>query len=89
MTRVNLTIELSEDIEEKARAAGLLTGEKLSEMIEAELERQRQREEAGARLSRMMAVLSDDFRAEYGHLSEDEALAMIDQWIDEADDTQG
>jgi len=32
MTLVNLTIEMPENVEEKARAAGLLTGEKIFEL---------------------------------------------------------
>lgn len=48
MSNVTLTIELPYDIEEKARAAGLLTSEKLIELIEAELERKREAEQDNA-----------------------------------------
>jgi len=82
MTLVNLTIEMPENVEEKARAAGLLTGEKIFELIEAELKRKRQ--EAGERLTKMMDEISTAFRADYGHLTDEEAMEMIAQWGDEA-----
>ena len=84
MTSVTVTVELPGSIEEKARTLGILTSEKMAELIAAEVERQRQ--EAAARLSETMDRLSAKFREEYGHLSETEALAMLDRWIDEADD---
>jgi post-segregation antitoxin (ccd killing protein) len=79
---VMINLQLPEDVEEKARAAGLLTSEKIAELIEAELDRQRQ--EAWQRLSQIMDQVSANFRAEYAHLTDEEAQAMIDQWIDEA-----
>jgi len=78
---VMITIQLPQAIEDKARELGILTEEKIARLIEAEIERQR--EEAIVELRKTMALLSADFRTEYGHLSEEEALAMIDQWIDE------
>ena len=79
---VMIQLQLPDDLEEKARAAGLLTSEKIVELIEAELERQRQAGAADA--LHIMDELSANLRAEYAHLSEEEALDMLDQWIDEA-----
>ncbi len=81
---LNVTLQLSEDVERKAREAGLFTGEKIGELIEAEIERQRK--EAAARLTAITNQLQANFRAEYGDLTDEEAQALIDQWIDEADE---
>ena len=83
MARVNITIDLPDDIEQGARDAGLFNLDLFSSVIEAELKQQLRRFEAGRRLTQMMDVLSEDFRAEYGHLSEEEALEMLAQWGDE------
>jgi F0F1-type ATP synthase membrane subunit b/b' len=80
---VTIVLELDKEIERKARDAGLLTSENLAALIEAELERKRQ--EAANRIIDTMDKVSASFRARYPDLTEDEALAMIDQWIDEAD----
>jgi hypothetical protein len=80
---LNVKLQLSEDVERKAREAGLFTGEKIGELIEAEV--QRQRKEAWERLQAKLAPVHAAFQEEYGHLSDDEVQAMIDQWIDEAD----
>jgi hypothetical protein len=79
---VLINVQLPEAVEEKARAAGLLTSEKIGELIEAELERQRQ--SATVETLEMMDRVSAKFRAEYSHLTEDEALEMLNEWIDEA-----
>ena len=80
---LNVRLQLSEYVVQKAREDGLLTDEGLAELITAEIERRRK--EAAARLSVMMEQLQANFRAEYGDLTDDEAQALIDQWIDEAD----
>lgn len=78
-----IELRLPDEVAEQARSLGLLTDEKLTEMIEAEIWRKRQT--VWAELKEMTEPLRADFRAEYGHLSDDEALAMIDQWINETD----
>ncbi|MBL8152873.1 MAG: hypothetical protein JNM70_01715 [Anaerolineae bacterium] len=80
---LNVKLQLSEDVERKAREAGLFTGEKIAQMIEAEVQRQRQA--AWERLQAKLAPVQAAFREEYEHLSDDEVQAMIDQWIDEGD----
>ena len=81
---VTITLELVKDVERKARDAGLLTSETITAWIESELERKRR--EAAANLTVMMDKLQANFRAQYGDLTEEEAQAMIDEWIDEADE---
>lgn len=81
---LNVKLQLPEDVERKAREAGLFTGEKIGELITAEIERQRK--EAAARLTVITDQLQANFRAEYGDLADEEAQALIDQWIDEADE---
>ena len=66
------------------REAGLFTDEKIGELITAEIERQRK--EAAARLTVITAQLQANFRAEYGNLTDEEAQALIDQLIDDADE---
>lgn len=81
---LNVTLQLPEDVERKAREVGLLTGEKIGELITAEIERQRR--EAAARLSDTMDKIHVHMREKYGDLTDDEAQAMINQWIAEADE---
>lgn len=81
---LNVKLQLSEDVMRKARESGLLTSEKLAELITAEIERRRQ--EAAARLLDMMATMHAHMREKYGDLSDEEAQAMIDGWIAEADE---
>jgi hypothetical protein len=77
MTRVNLTLDLPESIEEKARAAGLLTSEKIFGLIEAELERQ----DSWNRLFGIMKELQAATEADFGHLSEDEFVDMVNDIV--------
>lgn len=81
---LNVKLQLSEDVERKARELGLFTGKKIGELITAEIERQRK--EATARLTVITDQLQANFRSEYGNLTDEEAQALIDQWIDEADE---
>lgn len=86
MVTVDLTVrlQLPKEVAQQARESGLLTGEKIGELITAELERRRR--EAAARVGNMMDTVSAHMRAKYGDLSDEEAQAMIDAWIDEADE---
>ncbi len=81
---LNVKLRLPEDVEQKAREAGLFTGEKIGELIMAEIERRRK--EAAVRLRDTMGKLSSFMQEEYGDLSEDEAQALLNQWINESDD---
>ncbi|MFQ3659286.1 MAG: hypothetical protein SNJ54_10090 [Anaerolineae bacterium] len=81
---LNVKLRLPEDVEQKAREAGLFTSEKIAELITAEIERRRT--EAAVRLRDTMDKLSSLMQEEYGDLSEDEAQALLNQWINEADD---
>lgn len=78
---MNVKLQLTEDIERKAREAGLFTSEKISELIKAAVRRQQQ--EMWERLQAKLAPVQSTFREEYGHLSDADIQAMIDQWIDE------
>lgn len=79
---VTINVRLPDELTEQARSLGLLTDEKLAEMIRAEIWRKRQA--AWTELKEMLEPVQMDFRAEFGTLDEDEAQAMIDQWIEEA-----
>jgi post-segregation antitoxin (ccd killing protein) len=76
---INLKLELSDDVKRKAREAGLFTSEKMSELIEAQVKRQRQ--EAWEQLQAKIAPVQAAFHEEFGHLSDDEVQTMIDQWV--------
>ena len=79
---VTIGIELSEEVIEKARNAGLLTSEKITELLEAEIKRQRK--DALDQFLETSKLLEASMREQYGNLSDEEAQALIDQWIDEA-----
>jgi hypothetical protein len=85
MVTVRLEIEmtLSEYIAQKARAGGLLTSEKIAALITTEVERQRH--EAVAYLLDAMKTVSNDMRERFGDMSDIEAQAMIDGWIEEVE----
>jgi F0F1-type ATP synthase membrane subunit b/b' len=77
---VTVVVELDQEIERQARAQGLLSSEQMNALLSAELERRRL--DAGARLRTAMNDLSVSFRARYPDLSEEQALAMIERWLD-------
>lgn len=83
MVNLNVDFRLPEDVVQKARQDGLLTGEKIAELITAEIERRR--EAAAAQLASIMDAMHAHMRAQYPDLTDEEAQAMIDAWIAEAD----
>lgn len=78
---VLIDIQLSEELAEKARNAGLLTSEKIAELLEAELLRQRQ--EAAERMFKIMDELQAATREEFGHMTEDEFMEMVNEIVHE------
>ena len=54
---LNVKLQLPEDVERKAREAGLFTGEKIGELITAEIERQRKDAGTAAANSRRCRLL--------------------------------
>jgi hypothetical protein len=84
---VTIILELDQQIEEEARSLGLLSSERLAQMIEAEV--QRERKAAWKRLQDVVAPVQTAFQKEYVHLNDDQVQAMIDTWIDdESNDVQ-
>lgn len=82
---VTITLDLDKELESEARSRGLLSSERIAELIASEL-RQQKRQEAAARLTAAMDVMAAHMREKYGDLSDDEAQVMIDAWIAEADE---
>jgi hypothetical protein len=78
---VTIVLELSADLEREARRHGLLSAEKLTQLIESELRRQ-----DAARLPAMLDRVSSHMRQKYAALTDDEAEQMIRQWSAAADD---
>lgn len=81
---LTIQLDLPKEIEEEARALGLLTSERLAQIIESEVQRRRQ--EAWEQLQALVAPIQAAFRAEFPNLSDDEAQDMINQWIEETTD---
>jgi hypothetical protein len=76
---VMIDIQLPEGLAEKARAAGLLTSEKIAALLEAELARQRQA--AAGRLLEATDDLQAAAREDFGDMTEEEFMQMINEDI--------
>lgn len=76
-------LNLRPDLEDAARSLGLLTSERVAELIEAEVQRQRQA--AWERLQARLAPVQAAFRQDYPGLTDEEAQASIDEWIEKQD----
>lgn len=72
---VTIILELDQDVERKARDAGLLSSETITAWIEAEL--QRNREESRKQLAEMMDEASASFRARYPDMTDDAFIEML------------
>jgi len=74
---INLTVELPEKLAEQARAAGLLNNERIAALLEMEL----RREAAWERLSEAAGLVREAATGEYGLLSDDEVMQLVDEEI--------
>lgn len=74
---VNLTVELPEDLYEEARAAGILSNERIAALVAMEL----RREAAWKRLDAAAAIVREAAQSEYGDLSDDEVMQLVDEEI--------
>jgi len=72
---VTIILELDQDVERKARDAGLLSSETITAWIEAELERKRQT--AAERIMNVMDEASASFRARYPDMTEAAYMEML------------
>jgi len=72
---VTIILELDQDVERKARDAGLLSSETITAWIEAELERKRQT--AAERIMNAMDEASASFRARYPGMTEEAFMEML------------
>ena len=73
---VIIDIQLPQELADKARAAGLLTSEKIAALLEAELERRRQ---AAERLLETMDSLREVAREDFGGMTEEEFMRMVNE----------
>jgi hypothetical protein len=85
-TMVTVDFRLADDVAQKARSLGILNDESLGALVEAEIRRKRQ--EAGQRLLETMDALNAQFKADYGHLSDQEQQDLLNQWIAEANEAK-
>lgn len=77
MTSVNVTVELPESLVEQARAAGILSSERIAALLEMELAR----EAAWKRLYQAADAVRESAATEYGKLSDDEVMQLVDEEI--------
>jgi post-segregation antitoxin (ccd killing protein) len=73
MSVVNITLQLPEELAERATAAGLLSSEQVSAWLEAELSRKEHLKLLQADLERLRAVSEP--------LGDDEVTALVDEEI--------
>ncbi len=71
---IDITISLPEELAEKAKSKGMLDQNRIVQLLESEVNRLERWDE----LHHTFAPARAAFRAEYGHLSEDEVIAFID-----------
>jgi len=74
---VNLTVELPEALFEQAQAAGILNNERLVALVAMEL----RREAAWVRLNDAALIVRESAKAEYGDLSDDEVMQLVNEEI--------
>jgi len=74
---VNLSVELPEELFEEARAAGILNNERIAALLAMEL----RREAAWVRLSTAAEIVRESAKSEYGDLSDDEVMQLVDEEI--------
>jgi hypothetical protein len=77
MTSVNVTVELPESLVEQARAAGILSNERIAALLEMELAR----EAAWNQLYQAADIVRESAASEYGELSEDEVMQLVNEEI--------
>jgi hypothetical protein len=74
---IRLTFELPAALVEQARAAGILSNERIAALLKMELARQA----AWERLNTAAAVIREAAKAEYGDLSEEDVLRLVNEEI--------
>jgi hypothetical protein len=79
MSNVDITVSLPVELVERARNRGILNDQRIALLLEAEIERiERWRD-----LDRALEPVREAFRAEYGHMTEDEVMDMINETVHE------
>lgn len=73
---VTITLELPDDLKEQAQAMGLLTSEKLAEMIRTEMDPQRL--VAFTAFEKKLKPVRDAFSNETAGMSDDDIQSMLD-----------
>jgi hypothetical protein len=74
---VQVTVNLPEALVEEARAAGILSNERIAALLEMEL----RREAAWERLNAAASQAREAAAADFGALSEDEVMQLVDEEI--------
>jgi hypothetical protein len=76
---VSITLDIPEDLFERAKTQGLITNERIVQLLEAEMGRL----EVWQRIEQNFALAGQSFRAEYGVLSDDEVMQMLTDVVHE------
>jgi len=77
MTDIDVTLTLNDALVDEAREYGLLTGERIAALLDAELKRVKAWRQFQQALEGIHAASRDHF----GDLSEDEVMAMMDSEV--------
>lgn len=80
MSDVDIMVTLPGELVERAENEGIAINKRIAVLLQEEIERV----ERWHALDQSLEPVRESFRQEYGHLSEDEVMDMINEWIDEA-----
>jgi hypothetical protein len=83
MSEIDITLKLPEELVSRARAQGVLNNARIARMLRAELDRV----EMWDAIKKAAQPAREAFRREYTDLSEDEIISLINDIVDEEDDT--
>jgi hypothetical protein len=76
---VSITLDIPEDLFERAKVQGLISNERIAQLLEAEMSRL----EVWQRIEQDFVPARESFRAEYAELSEDEVMQMLTDVVHE------
>jgi len=82
MSNVDITVSLPTGLVERARSQGILNDERIALLLEAEIARI----ERWHSLDQTLEPVRESFRAQYGDMTEDEVMAMINDTVNEVRD---
>ncbi|MBZ0298663.1 MAG: hypothetical protein K8J31_02935 [Anaerolineae bacterium] len=79
MSDVDVILSLPEKLVERARARGVLSNERVAQLLEVEIERM----ERWQSLDQSLEPVREAFRGDHADMTEDEIMAMINEAVHE------